>query len=112
MVPKSRDGGFKKKYHISRRANQLSPSGIRKFFDLLASIEGVISLGVGEPDYVTPWHIVESAIESLEKGQTMYTSNLGMPELRQELARHLQSHYNLDYDPNTELQLRSVSARR
>jgi aminotransferase len=103
MVSKSAHGGLKKKYHISKRANQLSPSGIRKFFDLLASIEGVISLGVGEPDYATPWHIIESAIESLEKGQTMYTSNLGMPELRQELARYLLSHYGLDYDPNTEL---------
>jgi len=103
MVPKSRHGGLKKKYHISKRANQLSPSGIRKFFDLLASIEGVISLGVGEPDYATPWHIIESAIESLEKGQTMYTSNMGMPELRQELARYLLGHYGLDYDPETEL---------
>jgi aminotransferase len=103
MFSESGDGGQKKKYHISKRTNQLSPSGIRKFFDLLASIEGVISLGVGEPDYATPWHIVESAIESLEKGQTMYTSNLGMPELRQELARYLQSHYGLDYHPDTEL---------
>jgi len=92
-----------KKYQISDRANQISPSGIRKFFDLLASIEGVISLGVGEPDYATPWHICQSAIESLEKGQTMYTSNLGMPELRQELARYLKQHYELDYDPTSEL---------
>ena len=91
------------KYQISQRANQLSPSGIRKFFDLLASIEGVISLGVGEPDYATPWHISEAAIYSLEKGMTMYTSNSGMPELRQELARHLKSSYGLDYDPASEL---------
>ena len=103
MVSESRHGGRKKSYRISKRTNQLSPSGIRKFFDLLASIEGVISLGVGEPDYATPWHIIESAIESLEKGQTMYTSNMGMPELRQELARHLHAHYGLDYNPNTEL---------
>jgi len=93
----------RKKYHISKRAGQLSPSGIRKFFDLLATMEGVISLGVGEPDYATPWHITEAAIQSLEKGQTMYTSNLGMPELRQELARHLQAEYGLKYDPATEL---------
>ncbi len=91
------------KYRISQRASQLSPSGIRKFFDLLASMEGVISLGVGEPDYATPWHIREAAIESLEKGYTMYTSNLGIPELRQELARHLSHHYNVEYDPATEL---------
>jgi len=92
-----------KKYQISDRVNHISPSGIRKFFDLLASIEGVISLGVGEPDYATPWHICESAIESLEKGQTMYTSNLGMPELRQELSRYFYNTYRLDYDPNSEI---------
>ncbi|MBI4180423.1 MAG: aminotransferase class I/II-fold pyridoxal phosphate-dependent enzyme [Chloroflexi bacterium] len=91
------------KYHISQRANQISPSGIRRFFDLLASMEGVISLGVGEPDYATPWHIREAAIYSLEKGQTMYTSNLGMPELRQELSRHIKNKYNLEYDPGSEL---------
>ncbi len=88
--------GQRRKYHISRRVNQLSPSGIRRFFDLLASIEGVISLGVGEPDFATPWHICETAISSLGKGYTMYTSNLGMPELRQELSRHLKDNYNLD----------------
>ena len=88
---------------ISRRVKQLSPSGIRKFFDLLASMEGVISLGVGEPDFVTPWHICEAAINSLEKGYTMYTSNSGMPELRQELSRHLKEAYELDYDINSEL---------
>ena len=96
-------GGPHRKHRPSQRANQLSPSGIRKFFDLLASIEGVISLGVGEPDFATPWHISEAAIESLEKGQTMYTSNLGIPELRQELSRHLQADYGLEYDPQSEL---------
>jgi len=87
----------------SQRVNQIAPSGIRKFFDLLASMEGVISLGVGEPDFTTPWHIREAAIYSLEKGQTMYTSNSGMPELRQELSRYLKDSYNLSYDPDTEL---------
>jgi len=87
----------------SQRVNQLAPSGIRRFFDLLASMEGVISLGVGEPDFTTPWHIREAAIYSLEKGYTMYTSNLGMPELRQELSRHLKDKYKLDYDPDSEL---------
>ncbi|MCK4369318.1 MAG: aminotransferase class I/II-fold pyridoxal phosphate-dependent enzyme [Dehalococcoidales bacterium] len=87
----------------SQRVNQLAPSGIRRFFDLLASMEGVISLGVGEPDFATPWHIREAAIYSLEKGYTMYTSNLGMPELRQELSRHLKDNYGLDYDPDSEL---------
>ncbi len=93
----------RKKYHISQRASEIPPSGIRKFFDLLSSIEGVISLGVGEPDFVTPWHIRESAIQSLEKGYTMYTSNSGMPELRQELSKHFHSTHNLEYDPVGEI---------
>jgi aminotransferase len=88
---------------ISERASTLPPSGIRKFFDLLSSIEGVISLGVGEPDFVTPWHICEAAIYSLEKGYTMYTSNKGMPELRTELAKHLESRFGLTYDPDDEI---------
>ena len=92
-----------RKQHISQRANSIQPSGIRKFFDLLSSIEGVISLGVGEPDFTTPWHIREAAIESIEKGQTMYTSNAGMPELRKELVRYLEAEYNIDYDPTSEL---------
>ncbi len=87
----------------SQRVSQISPSGIRKFFDLLANMEGVISLGVGEPDYATPWHISEAAVYSLEKGYTMYTSNLGMPELRQELSRYLKDSYQLDYNPDSEL---------
>ncbi|MBI2852765.1 MAG: aminotransferase class I/II-fold pyridoxal phosphate-dependent enzyme [Chloroflexi bacterium] len=89
--------------YISQRANQLSPSGIRKFFDLLASMEGVISLGVGEPDFATPWGIREAAIHSLEKGKTMYTSNSGIPELRQELSRHLREGYQVNYDHAGEL---------
>ncbi len=87
----------------SQRVSQISPSGIRKFFDLLASIEGVISLGVGEPDFATPWHIREAAINSMEKGYTMYTSNAGMPELRQELSHYLKDTYKLSYDPDGEL---------
>ena len=87
----------------SQRVNQIAPSGIRRFFDLVASMEGVISLGVGEPDFPTPWHIREAAIYSVEKGYTMYTSNLGMPELRQGLSRHLKKEYGLDYDPDNEL---------
>jgi aminotransferase len=94
---------MKLRHVSSERTNQIAPSGIRRFFDLLASMEGVISLGVGEPDFATPWHIREAAIYSLEKGYTMYTSNLGMPELRQELSRYLKNNYNLDYDPGSEL---------
>ena len=92
-----------RQHRISERANRLSPSGIRKFFDLLASIDGVISLGVGEPDYVTPWHIREAAIQSLEKGVTMYTSNSGMPELRQELSRYLRDHHGVRYSQDGEI---------
>jgi aminotransferase len=103
IVMSTNPKGQRRKYQISERANQISPSGIRKFFDLLASIEGVISLGVGEPDFATPWHICEAAIESLEKGYTMYTSNLGMPELRQELSKYLKNNYGLEYDPDDEL---------
>ena len=87
----------------SERVNQIPPSGIRRFFDLLSSMKEVISLGVGEPDFVTPWHISEAGIYSLEKGYTMYTSNLGMPQLRQELSRYLKKSYNLVYDPDKEL---------
>ena len=85
------------------RLDKVPPSGIRRFFDLVAGMEGVISMGVGEPDFSTPWNITEAAIRSLEQGFTMYTSNAGMPELRQELAAYLKRTYGLEYDPNTEL---------
>jgi len=88
---------------ISQRVRDISASGIRRFFDLLASMEGVISLGVGEPDFVTPWHIREAGIYSLEQGYTAYTSNYGLLELREELASHLRRRYGLDYDPQREL---------
>lgn len=81
----------------------LPPSGIRRFFDLVAETKGVISLGVGEPDFVTPWHIREACIYSLEKGYTMYTSNGGLLELRQAIARHLAETYGLSYDPQKEI---------
>ena len=85
------------------RLDKVPPSGIRKFFDLIAGMEGVISMGVGEPDFSTPWNITEAAIRSLELGFTMYTSNAGMPELRKELAAYLKRTYGLEYDPDTEL---------
>ncbi len=88
---------------ISQKVHSISPSGIRKFFDLLSSVEGVISLGVGEPDFVTPWHIREAATSSLERGYTMYTSNYGMLELRQELAKYLEHHYGVSYQPEREI---------
>ncbi len=88
---------------ISGRVKKVSPSGIRKFFDIVASMKDVISLGVGEPDYSTPWHIREAAIYSLERGFTRYTSNSGIPELRQEVAKYLKERYGVEYDPNGEI---------
>jgi aminotransferase len=88
---------------ISKCVSDLAPSGIRKFFDLVATMEGAISLGVGEPDYATPWHIREAAIYSIEKGYTMYTSNSGMPELREEIARYLSDRYRVNYEPAGEI---------
>jgi len=88
---------------ISRRVRDISPSGIRRFFDLLASMEGVISLGVGEPDFVTPWHIREAGIYSLEQGYTSYTSNYGLLELREEIARYMAGRHGISYDPQREL---------
>jgi aminotransferase len=88
---------------ISHRVAGLPPSGIRKFFDIISTMGDVISLGVGEPDFSTPWHISEAGIYGIEKGYTMYTSNRGLLELRQELARHLYSCYGLEYNPETEL---------
>ncbi len=94
---------MKKRDVISKRVRDISPSGIRKFFDILASLEGVISLGVGEPDFVTPWHIREAGIYSLEQGYTSYTSNYGLLELREEIARYLNGRYGLVYDPQKEI---------
>jgi aminotransferase len=95
---------------IAQKVSTLPPSGIRKFFDLLARMEDVISLGIGEPDFVTPWHIREAGIYSLEKGYTMYTSNSGMPELRQELARYLENHYGVNYHPEQEILITTGSS--
>jgi len=88
---------------ISQKVDSLPPSSIRKFFDLLSSVEDVISLGIGEPDFVTPWHIREAGTYSLEKGYTMYTSNSGMLELRQELASYLELRYGVSYHPEYEI---------
>lgn len=88
---------------ISKVVRQVPPSGIRKFFDLIMSMEEVISLGVGEPDFATPWPIREEAIYSLEKGVTNYTSNHGLFELREEVARYLHTRWNLTYNPEDEI---------
>lgn len=83
--------------YMNQTVIDLPPSGIRKFFDLASTMEGCISLGVGEPDFVTPWHIREACFYSLEEGYTMYTPNSGMPELREAICQYLQK-YNLHFD--------------
>ncbi len=88
---------------LSKRAQSLKPSGIRKFFDLLSSMEDVVALTVGQPDFITPWHIREAAIESLEGGHTYYTANAGMPELRRAIADYLHRRFNLSYDGRDEV---------
>jgi len=87
---------------ISRRVEGLAPSGIRAFFDLVLGMKDVISLGVGEPDFVTPWHIREQAVYSLEQGFTTYTSNKGMPELRKQISHFLKHRFGLTYDAHEE----------
>lgn len=88
---------------LSRVVRDLPPSGIRRFFDIAARMHDVVSLGVGEPDFVTPWAFREAAIYSLEKGQTTYTSNYGLLELRQEISRHLKELYAVSYRPEDEV---------
>ena len=88
---------------ISDRVNAVPPSGIRKFFDLVIGMDDVISLGVGEPDFVTPWHIREACIYSLEKGFTSYTSNAGLLELREAVSDSFHRDYGLNYDPETQV---------
>lgn len=88
---------------ISRKVEQLAPSGIRAFFDLVLGMKDVISLGVGEPDFVTPWHIREHAVYALEKGYTSYTSNKGMIELRKQIDLFLKKRFGLSYDPEDEI---------
>lgn len=89
--------------YLASHVAGLPPSGIRKFFDLVSTMKDVISLGVGEPDFVTPWTVRESGIFSLEQGQTMYTSNAGLFELREELSHHLTKSLGLTYDPSNEI---------
>ena len=88
---------------LSRTAQEIKPSGIRKFFDLIGSMNDVIALTVGQPDFVTPWHIRVSAIESLERGNTYYTSNSGTPELRAEISSYMKRRFDLSYDPASEI---------
>ncbi|MDF2878580.1 MAG: Aspartate transaminase [Clostridia bacterium] len=84
---------------ISQKVKDVPPSGIRKFFDIANEIEDVISLGVGEPDFDTPWHIREEGIYSLEKGKTIYSANAGLLELRQQICIYMKRRFNLEYSP-------------
>ena len=88
---------------ISPAVQNIPPSGIRRFFDIAAEMDDVISLGVGEPDFVTPWTIRESCVYGLEQGYTSYTANRGMPELRREIARLQKERYGIDYDEGTDV---------
>ncbi|WP_033170303.1 aminotransferase class I/II-fold pyridoxal phosphate-dependent enzyme [Selenomonas sp. ND2010] len=88
---------------LSPGVNAIAPSGIRKFFDIAAQMDDVISLGVGEPDFVTPWSIRESCVYGLEQGYTSYTANRGLPELREEICNHYQQNYHVTYDAATDV---------
>lgn len=90
---------------LSERITDIPFSGIRKFFDIAAEMKGVISLGVGEPDFDTPWHIRDEGIYSLEKGRTAYTSNAGLKELKIEIAKYLQRRFQVSYDYNKEMMI-------
>ena len=88
---------------VSARARAIPPSGIRRFFDIVQTMEGVISLGVGEPDFVTPWCVCEASIYSIEQGSTAYTSNKGTPQLRGAISRYLGSRFGTHYSPEEEI---------
>ncbi len=104
MTP-SENTGYTLDYEkiLSGTIQSIKPSGIRKFFDLLNNMSDVTALTVGEPDFVTPWHIRQAGIESLEKGKTYYTSNAGLVSLREEIAAYLNRRFNLTYDPVKEV---------
>ncbi|MCS0674670.1 aminotransferase [Cytobacillus firmus] len=91
------------KSYLSKTVEELKPSGIRRFFDLAAGMEGVISLGVGEPDFITPWSVREAAILSLEQGYTSYTANAGLMELREEIAGYMEKSFGVSYSPRSEI---------
>ena len=85
---------------LNKKVTEIQPSGIRKFFDIVSEMKDAISLGVGEPDFETPWHIREEGIYSLEKGKTVYTSNAGLMELKEEICKYLQRRCHVSYEPS------------
>ena len=88
---------------LNRRIQNIPPSGIRKYFDLLGTMEDGISLGIGEPDFITPWHIRNAGIQSLEKGYTKYTPNAGLSDLRKAISDYMKRRFDLDYAPNGQI---------
>jgi aminotransferase len=94
---------FDPKNFVAQTVRAIPRSGIRDFFDIVQSMKDVISLGVGEPDFVTPWHIREAAIYALERGRTSYTSNLGLLSLREAISTSLAANFKVDYNPKTEI---------
>lgn len=89
--------------YLNPEVRNIKPSGIRRFFDLVSTRKDVITLGVGEPDFVTPWHVREAAVMSLERGKTQYTSNAGMPELREAICNYLDSSFQVQYNADNEV---------
>ncbi|GBK60646.1 MAG: aminotransferase class I/II-fold pyridoxal phosphate-dependent enzyme [Paenibacillus macerans] len=89
--------------YLAPRVREIQPSGIRRFFDLASGSKDIITLGVGEPDFITPWHVREACVYSLERGYTSYTSNAGTPELREAIAEYLYSSYDVKYNPKDEI---------
>src|SRR6266704_2477939 len=88
--------------YIAKHVINLPKSGIRDFFEIVSKMKDVISLGIGEPDFDTPWHIREAGIYALEKGKTHYTSNLGLIELRRAISRYVEKNFNVSYAPENE----------
>src|SRR5438445_12686170 len=94
---------FQPQQFIARQVSGVPRSGIREFFDIVQSMPDVISLGVGEPDFVTPWHIREAAIYALERGKTSYTSNLGLLKLRETISGYVEKKFSVAYDPQKQV---------
>ncbi len=89
--------------YLTDTVREIPPSGIRKFFDLVSASKDIISLGVGEPDFITPWHVREASIYGLEQGKTTYTPNSGLPELREEIAAYMHKSFHVRYEPSNEV---------
>ncbi|MEK3774586.1 aminotransferase class I/II-fold pyridoxal phosphate-dependent enzyme [Paenibacillus sp. FSL K6-4396] len=105
MIVNEQTTGNNKKMtsYLAPLVQQIPPSGIRKFFDLVGDNKDIITLGVGEPDFVTPWHMREACVYSLERGMTSYTSNAGMPKLREAISEYLDAQFDTKYDPKDEI---------